>query len=380
MNRFQPLDLLRGLIMAIMALDHANAFISRTHSSEMWAGAWTRYSDAASFLTRFVSHLCAPGFFFLMGAGIALFAISRGRAGWTESQVRNTLIKRGLLLLVINHLVENPGMLLGIVSGQVQDPGGNPGPVPGQASGLPYLLFSVITGLGLSMIAGGLAIRLPSFAWTIFAVASLLGSALFTPGPEHVSDAYPFPARLLFLPGLSGYTLVLYPFIPWFGITSLGVLFGRWVHRDSAAAFRFAPIIGLASVSAAIALRAAGGFGNLRPPRDESWIEFLNFIKYPPALVFTLLMIGTNLLLLYLLHRFGRPRFLLPFGQAPLFFYLTHIYLYASIGALLFRAGGASRPTLFLIWIAGLVPLYFLCRRYARFKQSKPESSFWRLL
>src|SRR5688500_6657247 len=73
-GRLASIDALRGLIMVIMALDHVSFMVGRFHSAEMWAGLWTRYESPLAFLTRFITHLCAPGFFFLMGVGISLMA------------------------------------------------------------------------------------------------------------------------------------------------------------------------------------------------------------------------------------------------------------------------------------------------------------------
>ena len=75
-DRLASIDLLRGLLMVVMALDHAGFMVGRFHSQEMWAGAWTRYSSAIPFLTRFVTHFCAPGFFLLMGAGLLFRSVA----------------------------------------------------------------------------------------------------------------------------------------------------------------------------------------------------------------------------------------------------------------------------------------------------------------
>jgi hypothetical protein len=151
------------------------------------------------------------------------------------------------------------------------------------------------------------------------------------------------------------------------------VLFGRWTARAGERPLQLAPWIGAALVVAALLLRAAGGFGNLRLPRDGGWIEFLNFIKYPPSLVFSLFMLGMNLMLAPAV----RGQWLRTIGQVPLFFYLTHLYLYAVAGALFFR-DGTGLAGLYGVWAAGLVPLYFACRCYRSFKESKPADSFWR--
>jgi NADH:ubiquinone oxidoreductase subunit 4 (subunit M) len=84
-------------------------------------------------------------------------------------------------------------------------------------------------------------------------------------------------------------------------------------------------------------------------------------------------MLGVNLVL----WRIVRGEWLRVIGQTPLFFYIAHLYLYAAVGALFFR-DGAGLAALYLVWAAGLVPLYFACRRYGAFKQSKPATSVWR--
>jgi uncharacterized membrane protein len=316
-----------------------------------------------------LTHLCAPGFFFLMGTGMALFAGSRRRAGWSEGRIASYFAKRGLLLLAINQVIENPAWVLGILSGRMDGAGET---LPG-SGGIPFVIFGVITGLAFSILASALLLRFGNAVWWAAAVIALLASAWFTPGPENALVAYPLWERLLYLPGQSGHAVVLYPFVPWFGIAALGTLFGRWVERAGDKAISLAPMLGVAMIAAAILLRAAGGFGNLRLPREGSWIEFFNLITYPPALVFTLLFVGVDLVLL----RVVKGEWLKVFGQAPLMFYLAHLYLFAAIGAAFFR-NGAELWALYAVWAVGLVPLYFACRRYRAFKMSKPADSLWR--
>ena len=96
--RYHSVDALRGLIMMIMAIDHASAFIARQHASEFWSGAMSSYSSTFPFLTRWITHLCAPGFFFLMGAGIYWLAAARRDAGDTQAAVVRRTVLRGLVL------------------------------------------------------------------------------------------------------------------------------------------------------------------------------------------------------------------------------------------------------------------------------------------
>lgn len=373
-GRLGALDSLRGLIMVIMALDHASGFIPRVHGSEFWTGPWTRYSQTdwvlgpLAFLSRFITHLCAPGFFFLMGASMTLFAASRRRIGWGTARITRYFALRGFVLLLVNQILENPAWGLAFSA--------NPKTGDGPSN---YLFFTVITGLGLSMLFGGLLLRVERYLAAI-AVALLLGCAALVPSLPYDFFAAPLWLRVLLLPGNSTPVFLMYPLLPWLGICTLGMAFGRFLADEATRdrALRWVPVFGVLLVAIAIALRAAGGFGNLRPPRDGSWIEFLNFIKYPPALVFALFMVGVNAILLGGFARLRRVPILPVFGQAPLCFYLSHLYLYALITVIFFRKP-STLPGMYPVWLAGLVPLYFLCRWYRGFKDRKPAESLWRL-
>jgi uncharacterized membrane protein len=235
----------------------------------------------------------------------------------------------------------------------------------------------------LSLAVGGALLRFGSGVWLGLSLAALWATQALTPPPEQAAIVFHPAQRLLLIPGHSGFLMVLYPLIPWFALAGLGVLFARALRRDPRAGFRAAPWIGGALLLAALGLRAAGGFGNLRPPRDGSWIEFLNLVKYPPALVFSFFMVGANLVALGAVagsHRLATALApLAVFGRSPLFFYLAHLYFYAALGALFFRQS-AGLPAMVAVWLAGLVPLWFLCRRYRRFKQGRPPQSIWRFL
>lgn len=367
--RLVPLDQLRGLIMVVMALDHASLFIAHQHGSEFFAGPHTRYTSLLAFFTRFVTHLCAPGFFFLMGAGMALFAGSRRALGWSEGRIARYFLLRGAVLLIVNQVLESPAWLLGTLGS------GGPG------GGGPRVFFTVITGLGMAMMAGTLLLRLGRGALAVSIGLLLLCSAL-VPQLDYSFASGPLWLRFLLFPGISSSVIVLYPLLPWLGICGLGIAYGEWLRSggssdgDRERPLRSAPLLGLLMIGLAIALRAGRGFGNLAFPRDGSLIEFLNFVKYPPALVFALFMIGVNLLLLGALR--WRVPVLRVFGQAPLCFYLAHLYLYALVGVLFFRTP-TSLPGMYPVWLAGLVPLYFLCRWYRGFKERKPVDSLFRL-
>jgi uncharacterized membrane protein len=112
--RLLPLDALRGLIIVVMALDHANLFIAHAHPpAELWSAPTARPSDTLAFLTRFVTHFAAPGFFFLLGAGMVLLADARRRLSWSEGQIMRHLALRGVVLIALQLLVENPAWQIG---------------------------------------------------------------------------------------------------------------------------------------------------------------------------------------------------------------------------------------------------------------------------
>ena len=148
--------------------------------------------------------------------------------------------------------------------------------------------------------------------------------------------------------------------------------------------FRRAWVIGLAALAAFSLLRVFDGFGNIRPRSGDDWIGYLNVVKYPPAMTFTLLTMGVNLILLSLLARIedGGRRLVKPltaFGRVPLFFYVIHLYLYAGLGAWL-APSGTSLPVMYVYWLAGLAILYPLCVWYGGFKQRQPANSLLRFL
>lgn len=379
--RLRAIDVLRGLIMAVMALDHAGLMVGRFHSQEMWAGAWTRYQDALPFLTRFVTHFCAPGFFLLMGAGMALLAAARTRQGWTGGRITRHLVTRGALLLLVATFLEVPAFLIATLSGPPL--GDNPDfAIPGGPER--RWVLTVLYSLAASMIAGGVLIRARTAIWAAAAAAALLVTAATTPGADQAAVDVGLARSVLLVSRWSHGLWTQYPLVPWFGTCALGVLLGRALQADRMRTMRALPWAGVAVVATGVAIRAAGGFGNLRPPRDGSWIEFLNLIKYPPSLAFTLVMVGGNLLMLGVIERAQAwrstaGRALETLGRAPLAFYVAHLWLFAIVGAVWFRRGTGYGPV-YAIWIAGLVPLYAATAGYASWVARRPATSAWRYL
>jgi uncharacterized membrane protein len=372
-GRIPSLDALRGLMMTLMALDHARFFVARIHPLEVWNAPLPQYRDIASFFTRLSSHLCAPGFFFLMGVGMALFAESRRRQGWSEGRIARHFILRGLLVLFLQLFVVNPAWFLGTMGSTATL--GNAG-----SGGAVWFNLDVLYGLGACMAILSLLLRANGALVAATSLGAIGAAQVLLPAPEHAAVAYSPLARMMMVPGQTGCLLVLYPILPWVGIAGLGLAFGKWVARDCAGAFRWLPVAGVVSLVFFVVVRALGGFGNFHAPDGGSWVAFLNTTKYPPSLTFTLFTLGVDLLLLALFSKFD-PRLaqrnpLMVFGRTALFFYLVHLYLY-TLGRFVFAEGG-SLGVVYGVWLVGLVVLYPLCQWYGGFKVGTAPDGIWR--
>ena len=157
--------------------------------------------------------------------------------------------------------------------------------------------------------------------------------------------------------------------------------YGRLLQQGPNQAYRRAFWLGLAALLCFLPLRYWGGFGNIRPVSGQNWIAILNVVKYPPSITFLLLTLGTNLLLLALFSRL--PDIILwplaIFGQVPLFFYISHLFLYGFWGRWI-ESAGVGIPRMIPYWLIGLLILWPLCWLYGRFKHSRTPNSVWRFL
>ena len=374
--RFSAFDRLRGLIMVLMAIDHASFFIARVHAAETWA-APGEYGSLIAFVTRWVTHLCAPGFFMLMGAGMVWLAEARRRDGWTPARIRRFFITRGLVLLVIQHFIENPAWIVGLVS---VGPGVTvePPSVGGSMEGV-FLVFAVISALGFSMIFWGIVGRLPSLAIAAITIAAFVAGWWLTPPPSEAPVVFSIPMRLFFIMGTTSPVAVAYPWVPWLVPAGLGILLGRAVLTNSDRTQSRLPWVGLAALVVFVVLRASG-LGDYHQP-GPGFIGFLNLTKYPPSLDFLLATLGVDLILIAVLARVSSPAINTPlevFGRSPLFFYLLHLYVFGAL-SWLFR-NGTSWGVMYAVWAAAIVAMYPACRWYAGFKARKPVDSIWRLL
>ncbi len=191
-------------------------------------------------------------------------------------------------------------------------------------------------------------------------------------------------AILLLVPKGSGLWINNYPVIPWLSISVLGMVFGKELLKDSGKAYLKLLIAGLICLILFPIVRWTGGFGNFQTPYFRGWIDFLNVVKYPPSLGFTLITLGVNFVLLFLFEKihsnlriWKTP--LLVFGKTALFFYFAHWFLFSVVGLLFFFIKG-NLLWLYSGWAVGLLMLYPVCRQYLEFKQRTSPASIWRFV
>jgi uncharacterized membrane protein len=364
-NRLFPLDALRGLVIVVMALDHANYFIAQQHSpGEYWGGPFPYYASALPFVTRLVTHFAAPGFFFLMGVGMLLFAENRWRQGWNIWKIRAHFWIRGVVLILLQLILVN----------RIWEAG------PGF---FPETYIGVLIALGGTMILASFFVQMDPLPLLALTFGLLLGTEWLHPGPEQWNSLDLTKWRLIFLVnGGDGQFWSNFAVLPWLELVVFGMLFGRWLLMDETKAYRAGLWIGVGLLALFFILRSADGFGNIRPRQGDTWIDFLNVVKYPPSLTFTFFTMGVNLVALWGFSKMGSPstisgqgfqtatRPLVAFGSAPLFVYVLHLYLYMLMGRT-FAPLGSSLQAMYLYWLAGLALLYLPALWYGRLRQLK---------
>lgn len=374
-KRDTVLDTFRGLIIILMALDHSATFIAK-HSvgNEVWGLPLPIHSDGISFFIRWISHLCAPGFSFLVGVSLVFLFRSRDQKGWSRSKIQKFVMIRGAVIILLQHLIYNGAWFIFLKTSNMET-----SPFPGNG-GMPLLAFSILSALGFSMIFWSFLMNVKTSNVVIISVLGILITQIIVPGSENVDTLYSPVLRLLFIPGQTGIWLVRCPFIPWLSFTGFGIVWGRILIEEREKAWRFLRYGAIAALIGFVVIRMFNGFGNTHS-WSESFISFMHVTKFPPSIAYTLVTMGVNFLILSLLYKFKyklrRVAFLEIFGKAPLFFYFSHIYLYLLIG--FFFPDGINLIDFFPLWMAGLLILYFPCWKYGIFKGSLHANSFWKI-
>jgi uncharacterized membrane protein len=379
-QRLEVLDAQRGLIMALMAIDHAALFLASQHYSEFWGTPLPAYPHAFGLFTRVISHLCAPGFFFLMGVGMHFFWASRSDRGWTQGKITRHFAIRGSVLILVDIFIILPAMIFGMWE-QIFSKDATPPVMPGVPGDL-LLAINVLATLGMAMIVSAFAMRLPGKVIAALGVALLVACQALLPEASEAFNSEPHLWRLLLVAGQEGFLVVNYPLLPWLAVCLLGIAYGTALRANPSAALKAALPGGIAMLVLFAIVRGVGGFGAHHPMSADTWMAMLEITKYPPSIAFVLFSLGANALFLTLIlrtqqHLTGIARPLLVFGRSALFFYVLHMILYAVMGRL--YPGETSLLGMYPFWLLGLVMLYPACKWWDGFKRGTADESIWRL-
>ncbi|MBC6698288.1 DUF1624 domain-containing protein [Hymenobacter puniceus] len=368
--RVRALDVIRGLVMVIMALDHTRDF---------WGATLLRPEDVAHapallFLTRWVTHICAPTFVLLSGCSVYLYAQKRHN----RAAVSRFLLARGLWLIVVEVTV-----LTFVLSWSYS---------------LTLLLVIWAIGTGFALLAG--LLWLPRWLLIALTFVVLAGHNL-VPNLAPVTAANAGWALLhngpFVLPVLGQPVLVAYSVGPWLGVLLAGYLLGPWFQLPLPLRNRRLRWAGVGLLGIFCMLRATNWYGDPTPwsvqPQGllHTWLSFVNVTKSPPSLLFVCLTLGVALLLLSQAEKATSrlSDILRTFGQVPFFYYLLHFTLLSSAAwiwttlefdravNLAFAPASAWPPAYspslartYLVWAVVVVAMYGPCRWYQRFKQT----------
>jgi uncharacterized membrane protein len=373
--RLDAIDMLRGLVIAIMVLDHVRDYF------HIDAFAFDPTDPArttvALFLTRWVTHLCAPTFVFLAGVSIDF----QRAGGKGDAALTRFLLTRGLWLILLEATVIGFGFDFG-----------------------PILFCQVIWAIGAGMIVMAALFRLPRGAVAVLGIAfigltqAVAGATAGATGTAAALRTFAV-APGLFPGGLHG--IVMYPFVAWAGVMCLGFAAGPLFRIEAGRQSRTFVLLGLALLAGFAIVRGLNGYGDPAPWRrfptaTQTVMSVLNVSKYPPAPTYVMATLGLSALLFAGLGRVGGlpRRVLLAWGRTPLFTYVLHIYLahgaallvglaagYPAaifLGFILGEGGatahwGVSLPVVYLVWLAVLVILYPAARWFAGVKRRRRD-------
>jgi uncharacterized membrane protein len=373
-ERIHSIDVVRGLVMVLMAIDHVRVYAG--------VPAWS--AEPATFFTRWVTHFCAPAFVFL--AGTSAFLSGR-RLG--PGVLGRRLLVRGALLILLELTFVRVAWTFNLDFGR-------------------YVLAGVLWMIGWCMILMAPLVRLPLPAVAGFGVLVIAGHNLSALVPEEsvralLSGGLGWLFRVLYFGG--GIAIgeggppsffVLYSLVPWLGVMAAGYAFGHVVCLDRTSRRRACLAIGLGGIAAFLVLRGFNLYGDwpwAASAEMPGWLAFLDTTKYPASLQFLLMTLGPTLAVMPLLDS-ARGRlagWLAVFGRVPFAYYLMHIPLIhaVALGIARLRTPAATawlfqdhplRPgpvpdgyvwslgLLYVVTAAVVVVLYFPCRSFAELK------------
>ena len=373
-KRLQSIDLLRGLAIVLMALDHTRDFFGASGPNPR------DITDPAVFLTRWVTHFCAPTFIFLAGVSAYLYGGHKRSVG----QLSLFLLTRGLWLIFIEFTLVRFGWNL--------------------TFDLKLFFAGVIWVIGASMIVLAGLVTLPERAIAAIALIVIAGHNLLDGVPaEHFGNLgwlWNFlhqPGRIHI--GTQSEFLVAYTLVPWAGVMAMGYAFGPVFKLDPSGRRHLLLRAGAALIAGFVVLRATDLYGDPAPWSVQNsslgtLLSFINCEKYPPSLLYLMMTLGPALVVLALFeHAHGRiSNWLTTFGRVPFFFYVVHLpVIHAlAVGLAWFTVGdagfmfghaiplkppgyGLGLPGIYAVWVFVLVMLYPLCHWFAALKRSRQD-------
>jgi uncharacterized membrane protein len=369
--------------MIIMALDHCREFLHYSANIDQNPLDLSTTTPTL-FITRWITHFCAPVFVFLSGTGIFLYSQKRK----SKKQVLLFLLTRGLWLMLAEIFIIGPlwDFNFSVIFLQVIWAIGLSMVFLSVLQFLPFQLLSVI---GLLIVFGhnlldNISIEQPFWKSALWSIV-------------HVKHFYPINERFLFV--------VSYPFLPWLGLMICGYALGKLYISSASPEYRkkFLLYCGLTATILFIIIRWSNLYGDLHDWSSQktalfSFFDFINTSKYPPSLLFILMTIGPSLIFLSFAESLsnGLSRRIVVFGKVPFFYYILHVVFIHSFAWLIFFATGhnwsdldfihfrnGSLPygsgyplwTVYVVWAIVIIVLYFPCRWYSKYKSS--HNQWW---
>jgi len=371
--RLDSIDLLRGLVLMVMALDHTRDFFGGSAMNPR------DVAEPALFMTRWITHFCAPIFVMLAGISTWLY----GARGRTTGELSRFLFTRGLWLVVIEFTVVRLGWMF--------------------AFNLDYFIMQVIFAIGASMMVLAALVHLPRWAIATIGIGMIAGHNLLDGIRAEDLGALGWIWNVLHVPALLSAgdvrVFALYPLIPWVGVMAAGYALGPLFKADRAARVQWLVLLGFIVTGGFALLRATNLYGDPQPwiAHERALATLLSLInteKYPPSLLYLMMTLGPGLFLLAAFET-ARGRIadtVITFGRVPFAYYIAHIYLIhaLAIGFIWSTGGDASwlfgnfppvKPEgyglglagVYAVWLVVVVALYPLCRWFAALKQRRTD-------
>ncbi len=381
-KRITSVDLLRGAIMIIMALDHTRDFFH--FDAQTGSPLDLNTTTPILFFTRWITHFCAPLFVFLSGTSAFLQSARK-----SKKELSIFLITRGLWLILAEVTIVNLLLTFDI--------------------NFSFIALEVIWAIGISMVILGLMIWLPFEIILAVGLLIVLGHNALDFYEKDQTTPFGATYDLLHRQGFHSLwgrqLLILYPFLPWAGLMMLGYCLGK-VLRNNDAAWRKRSLIiaGISTIVLFIILRYINVYGDPSPwaPQPNGFYTILSFInstKYPPSLFFMCMTIGPALLLMAWWDNIqnGFTRIVSVYGRVPFFYFLAHLFVIHFFSAVTYLMRGHSfaegtNPTAFIkfiqpgegfqlryvyiIWLAVVIVLYPVCKWYDRYKTDHKEKKW----